>query len=52
MATERAHSIASVLSIVGAIIGFYLAGDIVLSKQVLAMAFMAGYTLDNAVNKS
>lgn len=52
MATEKRHSIASVTTLFSSIIAMYIAVDVELTKQALALAFMAGYGVDSAVNKS
>lgn len=52
MSAEKKHSIAAVVTLFGAIVTMYTTGDIELSKQVLAMAFMAGFSIDSLINKS
>ncbi len=52
MITEKKHSIASVVALFSAIVTMYVGGDIELTKQSLALAFMAGYSIDSAINKS
>lgn len=52
MRSEKKHSIASVATLFAAIVAMYVGGDIELTKQTLAIGFMAGYGIDSAVNKS
>ncbi|WP_426994452.1 hypothetical protein [Methylomonas sp. CM2] len=52
MLTHKRYTVASVCSMIGAIAGLYLAGDVELSQSSAALAFMAGYNIDSAVNKS
>ena len=51
MAQNRKHSIASVLSVLGAVAGIGSMEMIEISQQTLSMAFLAGYSIDSMVNK-
>ncbi|QSB01972.1 hypothetical protein JWZ98_03145 [Methylomonas sp. EFPC1] len=52
MLSHRKHSIASVCTTLGAVATLYTVGDVVLSSQTLALAFLSGFTLDSVVNKT
>jgi hypothetical protein len=52
MKAHKRYTIAAVSTLVGSIIGMYVIGDVELTKQTLAMAFMAGFSIDAAVNKA
>lgn len=52
MSTHKRHSAASVLSLLGAIIAMVAVADVELTQQTLALAFMAGFSIDSTLNKS
>lgn len=52
MRGERKHTIASLSALSSAIAGIYVVGDVVLTGQVAATAFLAGYSIDSALNKA
>lgn len=52
MLTHKRYTAASVLTVVGGVVGICATGDVDLSQQTAAIAFMAGYNIDSALNKS
>lgn len=52
MKENRKHSIGSVSAIFASVVSMYTIGDVVLTGQAAATAFMAGYVLDSAINKA
>jgi hypothetical protein len=52
MSTHKRHSVASVMSLFAATVAMFTAGDIELTNQSLATAFLAGYAIDSTVNKA
>ncbi|WP_427501379.1 hypothetical protein ACQE3E_06670 [Methylomonas sp. MED-D] len=49
--THKRHTAASVLTLIGSVVGLFAVGDVELTQQTAALAFMAGYNIDSAVNK-
>lgn len=52
MKAHRKHTIASLSALAGAIAGMFAVGDVVLTGQVAATTFLAGYSIDSAINKA
>ena len=52
MKTHKNHSIASVSMLVSSIVGMYAIGDVELTNQVMATAFLAGFAIDSTINKT
>lgn len=51
LTTHKRNTIASIFSSIGAIEAMVAVGGVTLNEQSLAMAFMAGFTLDSTLNK-
>lgn len=52
MGVHKRHSLASVATMIGAVAALYSVSEVVLSQQAMALAFLAGYSIDSTVNKS
>lgn len=52
MNANKRHSIAAVASLFGAIAALYTSGPVEFTQQYAALAFLAGYSVDSALNKS
>lgn len=52
MESHKRYSIASVTAMIGAIAGMCVVGDVELTQQTLATAFLAGFAVDSTLNKA